>query len=357
LPSQRQLKWAQLRVGITVLIASITLAVLIFLMTGSTGLFTKKVDLRAYFDNTTGLRVGAPVRLHGVDIGNVTGIRVVPERKTTPVEVTMRVSSRYLFNLRKDSIITLKTAGVLGEVFADIDSTRAKGPEVQNNDELAVSEAPDFEDVVRSTQGTLVNLQVLLKRADRILTFVETGEGTLGKFIRDPGLYNELNATVKDFQKIVAGINQGEGTIGKLVKDDQLYRKANASIDKLNGLIDQVNEGQGTLGKFIKDPSLYNNANQTIARANRMLDDINSGRGTIGKLAKDEELAAKIDNTVTKLSALADKMEAGQGTAGRFFADPSLYNNTNAMIVETRNLVQSIRENPKKYLTIRFRLF
>jgi phospholipid/cholesterol/gamma-HCH transport system substrate-binding protein len=71
-PSEKQIKWSQLRVGLTVLFALLTLAVLIFVMTGTTGLFTRKILLRSYVDNAGGLRVGAPVRLEGVDIGNVT---------------------------------------------------------------------------------------------------------------------------------------------------------------------------------------------------------------------------------------------------------------------------------------------
>ncbi len=77
MPSEKQVKWSQLRVGLTVIFASVALAILIFLMTGTTGLFTKKILIRAYVDNAGGLRVGAPVRLEGVDIGNVTHIRVV----------------------------------------------------------------------------------------------------------------------------------------------------------------------------------------------------------------------------------------------------------------------------------------
>ena len=80
-PSEKQVQWSQLRVGITVLVALITLAILIFFMTGTTGLFTKKLVVRAYVDNAGGVRVGAPVRLEGVDIGNVTGIRVVADPK------------------------------------------------------------------------------------------------------------------------------------------------------------------------------------------------------------------------------------------------------------------------------------
>src|SRR5215471_16192660 len=93
-PSQKQLKWSQLKVGITVLVASITLGVLIFLMSGTGGWLTKKITIKSYFDNAGGLRVGAPVRLNGVDIGNVKGIQVVSDadKKLTPVEVTMKVS-------------------------------------------------------------------------------------------------------------------------------------------------------------------------------------------------------------------------------------------------------------------------
>ena len=42
---------------------------------------------------------------------------------------------------------------------------------------------------------------------------------------------------------------------------------------------------------------------------------------------------------------------------GKLIQDPSVYNNTDQMLVETRNLVKAIRENPKKYLTIHFRVF
>src|SRR5580698_4322233 len=146
LPSQKQLKWSQLRVGLTVLFASVTLMVLIFVMSGTGGWFTRKITLRSFFDNASGLREGAPVRLAGVDIGNVTGIRIVQGRPTAPVEVIMKVNTKYAFNLRKDSVTLMSTAGILGETFVDIDSSAAKGPEATDGDVLAAHDAPAIQD-------------------------------------------------------------------------------------------------------------------------------------------------------------------------------------------------------------------
>jgi phospholipid/cholesterol/gamma-HCH transport system substrate-binding protein len=358
-PSQKQLKWSQLKVGLTVVVASTTLAILIFLMTSTGGLFTRKIFLHSYFDNASGLRVGAPVRLDGVDIGSVVRIRVVPytDRKLTPVEVTMKVSTRYHYALHKDSATLLSTAGVLGETYLDIDSSQAKGPEVADGDVLPSRQLPDFSDVVRASQSTLQNLDALEKRVDRILAFVESGNGSVGKLIYDPSLYNRLNSTVSDFQGLVNQISQGNGTLGKLIFDEQLYNKLNGTVDKVNSVIDDLNAGKGTAGKLLKDEKLYENLNATIANAKQLTDDINAGKGPIGKLAKDQELASKLQNTINKLSDLADRLAAGEGTAGLLLKDPSLFNNANQMLMESRELIKSVREDPKKYLTIRMKVF
>ena len=54
---------------------------------------------------------------------------------------------------------------------------------------------------------------------------------------------------------------------------------------------------------------------------------------------------------------ISDRLEAGEGSAGKLLRDPSLYNNADQMLLETRELLKSVRENPKKFLTIRLRVF
>ena len=356
MPSQKQLKWSQLKVGITVIVASITLAVLIFLMSNTGGVFTKKITLKSYYDDANGLREGAPVRLSGVDIGNVKAVRVVAN-PVTPVEVTMKVNRKYDFDLRKDSKTMLSTAGVLGETYINIDSSQAKGPQAQDGDTLPSAEVPGYQEVMRAGQSTLQNMDALLKRADRIVAFVESGQGSIGKLIYDPGLYNRVNSTVNEFQNLVKEISQGQGSLGKLINDDELYQKANGTIDKVNKMIDDLNAGNGTAGKLLKDSTLYDNANHTVANVKQLTDDINSGKGALGKIAKDQEFANKLQNTVNRLSDLSDRLDAGEGTVGRLLRDPSMYDNTNKLLMETQELIRAVRKNPKKYLTIHLKLF
>jgi phospholipid/cholesterol/gamma-HCH transport system substrate-binding protein len=338
-------------------IASIALTVLVFLMSSTSGMFTPKISLRSYFDNAGGLRVGAPVRLEGVDVGNVVSIRIVQGKPLTPVEVTMRVSKKFDYALRKDSVTMLDQVGFLGEAYVDINSASAKGPTAQDGDVLETHGRPDIQDVVRSSQSTLQNMQTLLQRLDRIVTTVESGQGSVGKLINDPSLYNRLNATIGEMQGLVGKVAQGQGSMGKLFNDDALYEKANATINKLAAMVDDVNQGKGTAGKLVKDPALYENANKTMAEARQLMEQVNSGKGALGKFARDEQFAKKLDDVVTKLALISDRLEAGEGSAGKLLKDPSLYNNADQMLAESRELVKAIRQDPKKYLSIKLHIF
>lgn len=334
------------------LVAAITLIVVIFLI-GSGGIFTSQIRLKTYFDNAEGLRKGAPVRLQGVDVGNVTDITVDSRKPQTPVEITMKVNTRYRDFLRKDSVAVLSTAGVLGETYIDIDSSKATGPRAEDGNVLPSSNPPGF----KEAGTTLQKMDVLLERANRIIGAVEQGQGTIGKLIYDPSLFNRLNSTLTEMQQMVNEIHSGRGSVGKLIMTDELYNKANASVDKLNQIIDEINQGKGTVGKLLKDEAVYKNLNQTIAKTNSLMDEINQGKGALGMMAKNEEFARKLDKTVTNMQTLTTNMAEGKGTVGKLMVDPSLYNNADKSLLQMSNLLQAIRENPKKYLVIHFKIF
>jgi phospholipid/cholesterol/gamma-HCH transport system substrate-binding protein len=357
-PSQQEVQWSQLKVGVLVIVALAALTALVFLMSGTTGgIFTGKITLRSYFENSAGLKVGAPVNLEGVTIGTVTTVKIVPARKLTPVEVTMKIGSKFREAVHTDSTSSLETIGVLGDTVVDINSKAATGPPVQNNGELKTNETPNLSDVIKSSQGTIEQLNTILAKVDHLADSLNSTKGSIGELINNPDLYNKAVATLNELSQLVDTVANGRGSIGKLVADDTLYNHINDTVAKLDKMTTSLDEGKGTIGKLLKDETLANNLNESVSNANKLLADINAGKGGLGMIAKDPQFAAKLRDTVDKLDSVLNRVDRGEGTVGQLVRNPSLYNNLDQSLTETRGLIAAIRENPKKYLTFHVKIF
>ncbi len=358
MPSQQEVRWSQLKVGVLVFAAIVALTALVFLMSGSAGgAFAPKLTVRSFFEDSAGLKVGGQVNLEGVTIGSVKAIRIDPERKLTPVEVTMKIANAYAKNIRQDSQASLETVGVLGDTVVNISSKAAQKGPIAENGELPTNETPSITDVIKSSQGTIEQLNTILAKLDNVVDSLNSGRGSIGQFINDPKLYNNAVATVTQLQSLVAQIADGKGSIGKLVADPTLYNRANDAIAHLDSVTAQIDSGQGSIGKLIKDPSLYNNIQQSTANLNQVLADVNAGKGGLGLLVKDPQFAAKLNDTVTRLDSILARADNGEGTLGQLVRNPSLYNHADDAIANANHLVTAIRENPKTYLTFHVKIF
>jgi phospholipid/cholesterol/gamma-HCH transport system substrate-binding protein len=290
-------------------------------------------------------------------VGTVTKIGIVPARKLTPVEVTYKVGAKYRDAVRTDSTSSLETIGVLGDTVVDINSKSATGPPVQNGAELKTNETPNLSDVIKSSQGTIEQLNTILAKVDHLADSLNSTKGSIGELINNPDLYNKAVVTLNQLSQLVDTVANGKGSIGKLVADDTLYNHFNDIAAKLDKMTTQLDEGKGTIGKLLKDETLANNLNQSVANADQLLADINAGKGGLGMIAKDPQFAAKLRDTVDKLDSVLNRVDSGQGTIGQLVVNPSLYNNLDQSLTETRGLIAAIRENPKKYLTFHVKVF
>ena len=84
---------------------------------------------------------------------------------------------------------------------------------------------------------------------------------------------------------------------------------------------------------------------------------IEKGEGTLGKLSTDDKLYQDLQSTLAQLSAFVKDIEEGKGTLGRLAKDEQLYLNLNEVTSEVVKLIYDFRQNPKKFLTIKFELF
>lgn len=361
MPSQHEVRWSQLKVGMIVLISTIVLVTLLFLMTSSSGLgiLSHKLTVTTYFENSAGLKTGAAVNLQGVTIGTVKTVAVVnsADHKLTPVKVVMKLNEKYSPDLKKDSKASLSTVGVLGDTVVDINSQFAVGPPLQDGDELKTTETPSLTDVVKAGQGTIESLNVILAKMNVIVDNLQSGKGSVGQLINNPGLYNKADATVDELLTLEKNLNRGRGSIGKLLTDDTLYNRLNDVAGKLETVADGLNSGKGTAGMLLKDDSLYKNLNSTLAHANSLLADADAGKGGLGLMLKDPKFRRELGETLSNVNSLIAGVNHGQGTLGKLAKDDAAYTNVNKLLEASTDLVKTIRSDPKKYLTIHLKIF
>ena len=357
----KQLTWSELRVGLFVLVGLLILAVAIFYVTGQ-GVLGPKYRIKTYLPEVAGLATGAPVRLDGVEIGNVERINLAPRERNKPldrmrnVEVVMRLHRRYQDDNLTDSVASGVTEGLLCNRYINI-KRGYSGLPIKDGQTVPGAEEKAIKEVVERSADVLANLQALSSEVQDLIAGVQRGRGTLGKLLTDDQAYKHLNSILAKGDEIATTVQSGQGTIGKLVMNDEMANKVDETIDQLNTILADLRAQKGTLGKLLYDHTLYDQAKEAISNGNAVIGDVRAGKGTLGKLATDETLYNKLRDTSSNLSEATAKLNRSDNTAGKLFSDPKLYDNLTGMTGDMRSLIADFRKNPKKFLTIKLTFF
>lgn len=357
MPSRTRVSWSQLKVGVIALVALAILAVLIFLLTSSGGLFQQYVTLKTFMDDASGLQTKAPVRLNGFTIGYVEDIHLTGSRAANrAIEIDMSVQAQYLKFIPKDSVAVIAASSLLGDKYINI--TRGSSAQMaQAGGVLTGSSPQDIPELMAASANLLQTLQGITNRVDTMLADIEKGQGNIGKLLKDEELYRRLNAVAAESQQLLNDVRTGKGTVSKLLYDDALYQDIRASVNRLNAMMAALQAGQGTAGKLLNDPALYNEAARVTTELRDLIASINHGRGTAGKLIHDDQLYNRTSLLMSKLNDTIDKINSGRGTLGQLIVNPQLYSTLNTTMVEIHSLVKDIRANPKKFLSLKLALF
>lgn len=362
MPQRKQLTWTELRVGLFVLVGVFVLAVAIFYVTGQGGILAPKYRLRTYLPEVEGLTVGAPVRLDGVEVGNVDAINMAPRMPGKPlqrnrsIEVVMRVDRRFQNEIRTDSTASLITEGLLGNRYVDI-QRGVSGAPLGPDQEVAGVEEKAPKQIVQRGNELVQNLSIMTSEVHEIVDGIRRGRGSLGKLLVDETAYNRLNNSLGRLENIMTSVEAGHGTLGKLVASDELYQKANSAAGRLDTVLADVQAQKGTLGLLVYDPSIHENAKQFLEKGNALVTDLRAGKGTLGKLATDDSLYATWRETGANLKAATAKLNENQATAGKFLTDPQFYDNMAGAAGDMRLLIGDFRKNPKKFLHVKLSIF
>jgi len=381
MPSSKQsVSFRQLRVGIFVLVTIVILIFLVLNASGDINPFTRKLHLKSRFVDANGLRDGSEVRLAGVKVGKVEKITLLPPSdvpNAPRVEALLTIDSTIdgqpaSQRIRSDSTAQQGSPSLLGnEMLINITPGTAAGSPVQEGAILPSSSSNTVNDFATSGTDLAQRLSKLSDEISGIVKDVKNGKGTVGRLFNDEALYNNLNATIRETEDVMTQVRSGNGSAGRFINDPALYNNAADITLQLKAIAADLRAGRGTAGKLLTDDELYVRINRTADRLDKAVDqvngiitDINSGHGTLGKLIKDEQVyndtraaIARFNTTAERIDNLVAAAQRGEGTVGKLLNDDTLYTNVNQLSSEGVKLIYDFRQNPKKYLTIKFELF
>ena len=197
---------------------ALTLAVLaagVFIIGSKEFLFTSTYKLNAQFDNVAGLATGANVLVGGVVSGNVQAI-TLPHHPKDKVTVVMQLNNSTREIVKKDSIASIETEGLLGNQYVAVSFGSEGQSEVKDGDTIA-SIPP-------------LQMAALLKQATGILDSSQQA-------------INNATLATAHLNSITAKVDSGQGTVGALVNDKQVYANLEKTTDTLNTTMVQAQAG------------------------------------------------------------------------------------------------------------------
>ena len=328
--------WAELRVGLLVLVSLAIAVVAVMTLGGRLGVFEQKYPLYTAMPSVSGLTTGAPVRLAGVDVGTVDQIRFIDASEQDSIGQRLlsaygdslgdrAVIVRFMVNdnvqekITRSSRAKTGTVGLLGDKYLDLEVGDPRDPTLESGD-LVMNERP-------------IDYEGLIARA---------AEGV-----------EELVASLEGSREIIASVNRGQGTLGRLINDPDLYEDWVQLSDEARGLLDRIQRGEGTVPALLNDPTLYDRLVETTDDLQRLTTRVDEGEGTLGRLVQDPELYEDLVRTVREAQGLVEQMRAGEGTMAKLINDPSLYERLDRFVIEAQSLVNDLQENPRKYINLK----
>ncbi|HEV2205139.1 MAG TPA: MlaD family protein, partial [Candidatus Acidoferrales bacterium] len=308
--AQRKLSFAELRVGIFVFVALIVLAVGIFYVTGS-GFWSPKYTIKTYLPEVDDLDTGAPVTLDGVNVGNVLSIALTPNPsdKAHNITVVMRINRKFRDSIRTDSTASLLTQGVLGTRYVVI-TRGVTGSEIPPGGVVQGVEVPEISQIGQGANDVIQKLQAVAGTVQEVVAKVNNGQGTIGKVLNDPSLYNHFDASAAKVEAMMTSVQQGKGSIGKFIASDEMYNKADDAVAKFDDMATAVQQQKGTLGKLIYDPTMANDIKGVAQKTNALIAGVQAGQGTLGKLVKDEALYNNVRDVSANLRDATAKLNS-----------------------------------------------
>ncbi len=189
----------------------------IFIIGKQKNLFNPVFKINSTFYNVSGLQVGNNVRFSGINVGTVNNITIIND-STVSVEMLIRKNVRQF--IKADCEVAIGSEGLIGDRLLIITQGSTEAPLVNEGQQLVSKEPVEMDAIMSSIQITADNAAIISGQVAEIMIQINSGNGTLGRLIKDSTIAENLNQTVNNLKKSSRGLNDNMNA----AKENFLFR-------------------------------------------------------------------------------------------------------------------------------------
>jgi phospholipid/cholesterol/gamma-HCH transport system substrate-binding protein len=230
------------------------------------GTFQKKMSITTIFNDVNGLQPGNNVWFSGVKIGTVKKLQILSHSK---VKVTLNIDRHVQPFIHHDSKVKISSDGFIGNKIVVIYGGTAMAEEIQEDDTLSVEQVLSTEEIMNTFQENNKNVLSITQDFKVISGKLAKGQGTIGKFLTDETVYNNMVNTTASLQNASAKaqtvaaslaefsskLNHKGGLANDLVTDTVVFRSMKTTILQLQRIADTAAVMANTLKRASNDPN------------------------------------------------------------------------------------------------------
>lgn len=188
----------------------------------------------------------------------------------------------------------------------------------------------------------------------KILKRIEKGKGVVGELVAEKsplhdnlnGAVEHMNGALDQMHVMLLNANQGKSALGVLVSDDPyVSADARSMVHDISLVTSDVAAGHGSLGKFLKDDKFYDGAAATAENIAVITSNITHSKSAVGVLLNDDDTGTAIKSTLGHLDSIAQSVDRGEGAFGLVVKDQQFRDRVARIFTEVERLTVEFRDS------------
>jgi phospholipid/cholesterol/gamma-HCH transport system substrate-binding protein len=332
--SKRKSDWV---VGLSVLGTMLVLIVgTMYLQQADLG--TRRTSVSARFRDVGNMQVGNNIVIRGVSAGRVERIALADDGWVT---VEMKLNEG--IDLPADPVVLIQAATLFGEWQAVI-TARSAAPGIrevllQLSDTVGAPPAtlpgavlPDIAQLTSVAGGIAGNVASVAERV---------------RVAFDDSAARELRSTIRNFNTMSTQLTR-------------TVREQSRNLDSVavdvrvgaNELAQGMTNFQRTVARLDSATSA-GEVERIIGETQQAAINLRQVSERLGAMTMSlERSEASLRGAVGKADTILGRIERGEGSLGLMLNNPSLYNNSDSLVIDLRSLIADFRRNPKRYINL-----